>query len=278
MSISFFEGRFVPTEKCALPITDLVIQRGVGVFDSIRLYERRPFALDEHMQRLADSAKQAGIYCDDSIIETLAKAVREGAKRDDCPDGGDCIGKVYITGGDENNHGRFPHPRYFAIFESGPPITAEEYKTGVALYPAPEGRPYPLVKSINYLFGFMQSAERDDVLECLYCPDGEVTESLRSSFFMCKDGRIVTAPVGRVLGGVTRTVVVELARENGFEVEERCPRLDELKDADEAFLTSSWKEVMPVVRVGDIRIGGGRPGPVAAHLQKLFRSNMHRWL
>ena len=278
MSISFFEGRFVPTEQCALPITDLAIQRGVGVFDSLRIYNRRPFALREHMARLEESATRAGIYCDDRIIGMLAEAIREGVKRDDCPDGGDCIAKPYITGGDENDRGKFPKPRYFVIFEGGHPVSPEEYKTGIALVPTTEGRPYPLVKSINYLFGLMQSAGRDDVLECLYCPDGEVTESLRSSFFMCKDGKIVTAPIGKVLGGVTRNIVVQLARENGFEVDERCPRVEELKSADEAFLTGSWKEVISVVRVGDTRIGSGKPGPIAPRLHRIFRENMERWL
>lgn len=277
MSISFFEGQFIPTSDFKLPITDLVIQRGIGVFDSIRLYGGKAFALDEHMRRLEDGARLAGIVCD-GIAEVLKTAVREGAKRDDCPEGGDCIAKPYITGGDVNEHGKFPHPRAFVIFEAGMPIDKDEYKRGIALQPTTEGRPYPLVKSINYLVGIMQTAGMDDVLECLYCPDGEITETLRSSFFMCKNGKIITAPVGRVLGGVTRNIVLGLARENGFVVEERCPLLSELDSADEAFITSSWKEVMPVVRVGDQKIGRGIPGPVAAHLQRLFRSSMDRWL
>lgn len=277
MSISFFEGQFLPTSEFKLPITDLVIQRGVGVFDSIRLYEGMAFALDAHMQRLEESARLAGIACD-GIADTLKAAVREGAKRADCPNGGDGIAKPYITGGDVNDNGKFPRPRSFVIFEAGVPIDKEEYKKGVALQPTAEGRAYPLVKSINYLVGLMQTAGMNDILECLYCPDGEITETLRSSFFMCMDGKIITAPVGRVLGGVTRNIVIELARENGFEVEERCPRVSELDTADEAFVTSSWKEVMPVVRIGDKKIAKGHPGPVAAHLQKLFRSSMDRWL
>ena len=277
MSISYFEGKFVPTSQCRLPITDLVIQRGVGVFDSIRLYDRRAFALDEHMKRLEDGARLAGIACD-GVIETLTAAVRAGALRDDCPDDGNCIAKVYITGGDTNDHGKFPEPRAFVIFESGPPTDKEEYQRGIALQPTTEGRPYPLVKSINYLVGLMQTAGMDDVAECLYCPDGEITETLRSSFFLCKDGKILTAPVGRVLGGVTRNIVVELARDNGFKVEERCPLVSELNTADEAFITGTWKEVMPVVRIGEYKIARGKPGPVSAHLHKLFRSSMNRWL
>jgi branched-chain amino acid aminotransferase len=279
MSICYINGEWRPVGECSLPVTDLVIQRGVGVFDSLRIYDRRAMAVSAHMTRLSDSARSAGInVADGSVIRGLTDAVREGVKRPDCPDGGNCLAKVYITGGDENAHGLFPRPRSFVILEGGPEISPDEYRTGVALQPTTERRPYPLVKSINYLFGLMQGAGRDDVLECLYCPDGRVTETLRSSFFICHDGKIITAPLGEVLGGVTRSIVLELAREDGFTVEERCPETRELATCDEAFLTSSWKEVMPVVRVGETRIANGKPGPVAAHLQKLFRENFGRWL
>lgn len=277
MSICCYEGEFRPAADCRLPVTDLSIQRGIGVFDSIKLYDRHAFALTEHLNRLEESAKGSGIVVGD-IIDKMYGIIRTGAKREDCPDGGTCIVKPYITGGDTNTFGSFPNPRYFVIFEAGPPIKEEDYKVGVVLQPTAEERLYPMVKSTNYLSGFMQSAGMPDVLECLYCPGGEITEALRSSFFICKDGKIITAPVGRVLGGVTRSIVVTLAHENGFTVEERCPLVSELATADEAFLTSTWKEIMPVVRVGDTLIAGGKPGPVAAHMRKLFRESMHRWL
>jgi branched-chain amino acid aminotransferase len=124
----------------------------------------------------------------------------------------------------------------------------------------------------------IEHAGRDDMEECLYCPEGEVTETLRSSFFMSRGGRLITAPEGRVLGGVTRNIIIQLARENGIEVEERCPGIEELKFADEAFLTGSGKEVLPVVKIGDTTIGGGRPGPMAARLRKLYRDALERWL
>jgi branched-chain amino acid aminotransferase len=128
------------------------------------------------------------------------------------------------------------------------------------------------------MVGLIESAGRDDTYECLYCPDGKITETLRSSFFICREGKIITAPVGVVLDGVTRGIIIGLARENGFSVEERCPEVSELAKADEAFITSSWKEVFPVVRVGDTVIGNGKPGPVAARLRQLFKANFDKWL
>lgn len=277
MSICYSNGGFRPTDECSLPVTDLAIQRGVGVFDSIRIYRHKPFALAQHLDRLKKSADGAGIACGD-IVGQIADIVRTGAKRDDCPLNGECLAKPYITGGDVNDMGRFPNPRWFVIFEDGGKLDPQEYQTGVALAPTPQGRPYPLIKTTNYLVGLMQCAGMSDVLECLYCPNGEITETLRSSFFLCREGRIITAPTGVVLGGVTRNIVIELARENGFTVEERCPLVSEIDTADEAFVTSSWKEVMPVTRIGDKRIGSGKPGPVASHLHRLFRASMERWL
>ena len=101
---------------------------------------------------------------------------------------------------------------------------------------------------------------------------------MSSNFFICKEGKIVTAPVGKVLKGVTRDIILTLAAENGFKVEERCPRESELAEADEAFITGSVKEVLPVVRIGAVKIGKGRPGPVAQALRHLFVKNKGRWM
>jgi len=279
MSICYMNGEWKPTGECALPVTDLSIQRGVGVFDSVRYYGEKAFAITAHMNRLEEGARAVGIDVEDgTIIAGLTRAVREGGTHPDRPMKDICIAKLYITGGDVVKRGLFPNPRHFVILEEYALVSPEELNAGAALQPTTERRPYPLVKSINYMFGLMQGAGRDDILECLYCPDGYVTETLRSSFFICKDGKIITAPLGQVLGGVTRNIVIELARANGFSVEERCPEVSELSICDEAFVTSSGKEVLPVVRIGETRIANGKPGPVAAQLLKLFRENYSKWL
>jgi len=279
MSICYINGEWRSTRECTLPVTDLAIQRGVGVFDTIRYYDGRAMALAAHMKRLEDGARIAGINVEDGkVISDLMRAVREGGRHPDCPENGNCIAKLYITGGDVDERGLFPSPRHFVILEKYLFPSPDEYKKGIALQPTTERRPYPLVKSINYLFGIMQQAGRDDIMECLYCPDGYVTEALKNSFFICRDGKIITAPLGQVLGGVTRGIIIELARENGFTVEERSIEVSELSVCDEAFITGSGKEVMPVVRVGETLIAGGKPGPVAASLRKLFRENFQKWL
>jgi branched-subunit amino acid aminotransferase/4-amino-4-deoxychorismate lyase len=277
MSLCYMNGKFAPISECALPVSDLAIQRGVGAFESIRLYGGKPFAISLHLERLANSVKDSGIEAD-AILAKLPELIREGIRQSDCPQDG--LAKPFITGGDVNNKGHFPQPRFFILFEDVHKLTDDEKKQGIALEPNHIDRPYPLVKSINYLFGLMPlSKAQHDNFESLYVtPAGEITEAMSSNFFLCKDGKLITAPVGRVLKGVTRSVVLTLAKEAGYKIEERCPLESELKEAQEAFITGSVKEVLSVVRVGAQNIGNGKPGPVAQHLQHMFVANRERWL
>ncbi len=278
MSLCYFNGKFAPVSECSLPITDMAIQRGVGAFDSIRVYNGRPLAMKQHLKRLAGSAAGAGIAASE-IITKLPEIIREGLKQPNSSSE-DGIVKPYITGGDTNNNGSFPNPRFFVIFDGVHKPTEEEQKKGIVLEPNRLDRPFPLIKSTNYLFGLIPLSKADKVnFESIYItPDGEITEAMSSNFFLCKGGKLITAPVGRVLRGITREIILTLARENGFKIEERCPMESELAEAEEAFITGSVKEVLPVVRIGDQIIGNGMPGPVAKHLQRLFLSNMHCWM
>lgn len=279
MVICYYNGKFAPMPECALPMTDLAIQRGVGTFETIRIYDGVPFAMAQHLERLAGSTEGAGIKAG-AIIAKLPEIIREGLARPEIK-GYDGVVKPYITGGDVNDKGTFPTPRFFVVFDENiHKPTNEERKNGIALEPNRVARPYPLIKSTNYLFGFIPLSKASQTnFESLYItPEGEITEAMSSNFFLCKEGKLITAPVGRVLKGVTRDIVITLARENGFTVEERCPREEELSQADEAFITGTVKEVLPVVRVGSQKIGAGRPGPAVQRLQHIFLQNMPRWM
>jgi branched-subunit amino acid aminotransferase/4-amino-4-deoxychorismate lyase len=267
----------MPISECAIPVTDMSIQRGVAAFDSIRVYDGRSFAAGAHLKRLEESALGSGIEIGD-IFTKLPQVIKDGLKRNDVPK--NSVIKAYVTGGDINDRGHFPNPRFFVIFDKLNTPTEEERRNGVALKPNRAGRSFPLIKSTNYLFGLIPLSERDDTFfESLYITeDGEISEALTSNFFLCKEGKFYTAPVGKVLKGVTRDIVLTVASENGIEIIERCPLESELAEADEAFTSSSIKEVLPIVRVGTHVIGNGKPGPLTLRLHKLFLDNIHRWL
>ncbi|NLL41658.1 MAG: aminotransferase IV, partial [Synergistaceae bacterium] len=238
MSICYYRGSFVPLEECRIPVTDLAILRGIGVFDSIRTYGKDIFALREHIERLSESAKKCGIEAEE-IIKQLPDIIKRGVRHESLPDK-DLVIKPYITGGRINDHGRFPEPDFFVIFEEAHVLTREELNRGVALRPVYSQRPFPEAKSTNYLTGYVPMKEaKPNEFEALYIVNGEITESTASSFFLCKDGKIITAPVGKVLRGITREILVTLLKENNFKVEERCPLESELAQADEAFISGS---------------------------------------
>ena len=111
MAICYYNGKYAPIAECSLPVTDLVIQRGVGTFETIRIYEGRTFAMAQHLERLAGSTEGAGIKAG-AIIAKLPEIIREGLARPEIK-GYDGVVKPYITGGDVNDNGTFPHPRLF---------------------------------------------------------------------------------------------------------------------------------------------------------------------
>ena len=189
------------------------------------------------------------------------------------------MAKPYFLGGATMEADAFSQTELIVTFEPVHVIPEDEYAAGISLLPIDFGRHFPEIKTINYMAPYlarMLAGGKD--LEVLYCPNGRITECTASTFFAAIDGKLVTAPKGTVLSGVTRNILIELATQEGFQVEERLMDLDELHRAQEAFITGSVKEVTPVVRVGEVTIGSGRPGPVSAKLRHLLLSKLDHWL
>ena len=275
MLLCFVDGKFVKPEEATLPLSDLIIQRGVGVFEALATFNLKPLMLTPHMTRFINSAKSSGI---ENIpdVEYMKGVIREGIAKL----GRDVRVRTFLTGGDDfdTEKGCFPKPRFFAIFDEAGYLTPEEFEKGWTLEPVPLGRDDPSVKSVDYRMTFKLPAGVKDVL---YCPNGEITECGHSNFYLVlTDGTIVTAPLSRVLKGTTRTGVIELARANGMKVEERCPLWSELASdkAAEAFITGSIKMVVPIVKVGGITMGNGTPGPVTRKLLELYKEHLANWL
>lgn len=277
--LCYLNGKFVPPEEAVLPISDMVIQRGVGIFEAISTHDRRLLMLLPHLERLYVGAKDAYIIPPMSISE-MSDIIKKGLEMLDKELPGDeLLVKVYLTGGDVFDKVRgFTEPRFFVVYEPLVPPPPESYENGVKLEPVTGGRVDPFVKSVDYRRAYTPSPRDDQHYEILYCPDGEITESARSSFFICLNGALVTAPLTRVLKGTTREAVIDLARGAGINVEERCPLLTELPQATEAFITGSVKKILPVTRIGAQTIGDGRPGPITKQLCNLYLKHIEKWL
>ena len=271
--LCYVNGKFVQPEEAALPISDLIIQRGVGIFETISTYKKRPLMLTLHLERLLTGAKNSYITPPMGIAE-MRDIIREGVQMLD----DELLIKVYLSGGDVFDRVRgFTGPRFFVIYETLVPPPREFYENGVRLEPIDDCRDDPSTKSVDYRKAYTLSPH-DEHTEILYCPAGEITESAYSSFFLYLNDTLVTAPLTRVLKGTTRQAVMDLARRAGINVEERCPLLAELPQATEAFITGSVKKILPVVRVGAQIIGDGHPGPATKRLSDLYLEHILEWL
>ena len=273
MSLCYMNGSFLPLKEASLPVSDYIILRGVGVFESICTFRKRPLMLTPHLDRLGRSAESASIALP-LPLEEIKAIVREGIARMDA----ECLVRPYITGGDIYREGQFPASRLFILFEKVNKPAPEVYSRGVMLYPVNQGRSIPGVKSVDYMFSYSGHSRQQDAYEILYAPEGEITEAAHSTFFLVLDGKLVTAPLSRVLKGTTREIILQLAREKGMAVEERCPLLSEIQSASEAFITGSVKEIVPVVKIGELTVGDGKPGAVTRMLHQTFQEEIVRWL
>ncbi|OGV78133.1 MAG: amino acid aminotransferase [Lentisphaerae bacterium RIFOXYB12_FULL_65_16] len=265
----YVNGKFVPASQGSLPLNDLAIVRGYGVFDLLRTYDRVMFRLRDHVLRLQTSAQSIGIRMPWSV-EQIEQLIRETHDRNSFDN---AAIRIVVTGGVSSDLMTPDGPPSLIIMLSSvkSPGT-EEYSRGCKVKTVVMARERPTVKSLNYIGAIkaVEEAKKEGAVEALYrTADGEVTEGTRANFFIFIGRKLITPREG-VLFGITRKAVLDLARDE-FEVFEAPVRYDELRKADEAFLTSTTKEVLPVVCVDDITIGTGKPGPNTLRLLARFR-------
>ncbi|MCE7987270.1 MAG: amino acid aminotransferase [Caldilinea sp. CFX5] len=273
--IYYVNGTFVPADQATLPVNDLSIVRGYGVFDYTRSYHGKPFKLHEHLLRLQRSAQAIDLALPWSLQE-LTDIVQATFDRNGFPDAGI---RIVVTGGLSAD---FMTP-------SGPPsllvmITpikssmAQQQAEGVKVTTVVMERVLPTVKSINYLGAVMavEAAKRQGAVEAVYrTPDGRLTEGTRANLFAFRGKQLIT-PQEEVLAGITRAVVMEIA-EDDFEVVQSELFYAALADYDELFITSSTKEILPVIQVDDQVIGDGKLGPKTQKLLDLFHTYVENY-
>ena len=266
--VYYVNGQYVAADQAALGLNDLGIVRGYGVFDLLRTYDGKLFKLHEHVLRLERSAALIGLELPWSTaeIEAIARAtyMRNAIAN--------ATIRIIVTGGAADDF-MTPQQRPTLIVMVNPiGIPAPEQQShGVKVITTRIERMMPTVKSLNYIAAIMamQAARRVGAVEAIYrTADDRITEGTRANFFIFRDNRLIT-PQTDVLGGITRDVVLEIAGDD-FEVVEAPLFYADLATCDEAFLTSSTKEILPVTQIDDITIGQGKPGPNTRKLIELF--------
>ena len=270
----YIEGRWVHPGEATISINDIAVLRGYSVFESLRTYNRRPFRLDEHLARLYRSAELIEMtipwsreYISDVIRDIIARNVYKHASI-----------RLLVTGG-VSEDGILPSdtPTLVVMITKLAERDMELFSRGCKLITTKLQRISPEAKTANYIAAVraLKEAVRRDAADALFVNErGHVLEATRSNFFVFREDTLVTPRKG-ILIGITRNVVLELAR-GRFRVEERPILLEELTLVDEAFTTSSSKEITPVVQIDDLEIGDGRPGPRTFELEQRFIEMLER--
>ncbi|MGM8365017.1 branched-chain-amino-acid transaminase [Virgibacillus sp. W0181] len=275
----FLNGQFVNKNDAVISVFDHGFLYGDGVFEGIRVYSGNIFKLDEHIDRLYESAHSIMLdipYTKEELKQIIVKTVCKNE-----------LSSAYIRvvisrgagdlGLDPRN---CPMPTVLVIAEALAIYSSELYENGlkVASVANRRSRPdvlNPQIKSLNYLNNILVklASVQADADEALILNDqGYVTEGSADNIFIVKNGKISTPPVYLgALEGITRNVIIEVSEELGYELEEKPFTLHDVYVADEVFLTGTAAEVIPVVVVDNRKIGDGKPGDTTKHLLEAFR-------
>ena len=270
MSVFYIDGEYLDAAGAVIPATDLAILRGYGIFDFLRTYGGIPFQLGAHLRRLQRSAALIDLNLPWDI-EELGEIVLETLGRNDFEESGI---RILVTGGDSEN-GFMPRgdSRLLVMVTPLANLPAAAYEQGAEVVTVELHRHLPEAKTINYIPGItahIKALKRNaDAIDAIYRDAGMVIEGTRSNIFIFKGGRWIT-PADYLLLGVTRAEVIKLLESEGI-LEKRAITLDEYYGADEVILTSSTKEIVPIVKVDDETIGSGRPGDNTRKLMRRWR-------
>jgi branched-chain amino acid aminotransferase len=271
-------------EDAKISVYDHGLLYGDGVFEGIRVYGGRVFRLDEHLQRLWNSAKAIWLQIPISR-EEMAQAVRETVQVNQIQDG---YVRLVVTRGAGSlglDPNKTSHPQVIIIADMIAMYPAEYYENGLQIVTVSTVRNHPAalsprIKSLNYLNNILAKIEglQAGCVEALMLNHkGEVSECTGDNIFLVSKGTLLTPSIeSGILEGVTRGVVLELAAQAGIPTRETPLTKHDVYIADEVFLTGSAAEIVPVVKVDSRPIGDGKPGPMTRQLLTLFHEVTRR--
>lgn len=281
----YVNGTITDAAHAVVPVYDHGFVYGEGVYETIRTYNRAPFLFDRHAARLRASAERIALdvpFSDAELAHWIDATVAAADDAEGSPMAEAYIRILLTRGVGELTYevDATPRPTLVIIAKpvEEPPARVTSDGIAISLVPILRNHPgsvNPLIKSNNLLNNAlaMQQGHRRRGEEGLMCNyRGELSECSQSNFFLVRDGAALTPPSeAGLLEGITRAFLFEIGRETGIVVREETLTPRDLESADEAFITSTTRELSPVVRVDDLTIGSGRPGPVTLKLLDGYR-------
>jgi branched-chain amino acid aminotransferase len=280
-------GKISSGAQAAISIFDHGFLYGEGVYETLRTYNGEPFLFDRHMQRLRESAAMIMLdvpFSDGELLKRsldTMKAAGLGSRKGNSVD--EAYVRILLTRGVGEltyDPAATPDPSLVIIVKPLPVPAEKDFENGVKVCMVDVIRNHPqsvnpIIKSNNLLNNAMcmQQAMRKGGVEGVFRNyRGELSECSQSNLFVVKNGVVRTPELNAgLLSGLTRAFVFEIGQGVGVKVEEALLKDDDLFNADEAFFTSTTKELMPIVQVDDRPIGSGKPGPVTKKLLAEFR-------
>ena len=259
---AIINGALVPTEDAKILISDLAIQRGYGIFDYFRTVNNHPLFLADHLDRFFTSAAAMRL-AENLDREQLQTMIRQLTDKNKLTDSGI---RITLTGG-YSADGYLPSTPNLLITQSAFQFNASNFDTGTELVTYQHQRQLPEVKTIDYLHAiYLQPfIKENNAQDVLYYQQDEITECPRSNFFLVTEKDEVITPSKNVLKGITRKRILSLT---GFNIKESKITTNDLTTAKEAFITSTTKKLLPVLKIDGKIVGNGKPGAVSRAIFK----------
>lgn len=282
----FLNDTFVESEKAVVSVFDHGFLYGDGIYETLRAYGGRVFMLQQHLARLQRSGHLIGLKfpLPDKDWPSL---VKESMSRNRLHD---AYIRITVSRGEGDiglDPGLCRRPTVVILAQPLTPYPPHLFHEGVSLAVVQVRRNLPAalppqIKSLNFLNNILAKQEALQVGAfdgIMLNAAGDLTECTASNLFFVQHGRLCTPSIEcGILDGITRSVVLMLAQQNGMAVEEGSYPAAALRQADECFLTNTTMEIMPVREVDKTSIGDGRPGPLTLKLRDLFHSHLARFL
>jgi D-alanine transaminase len=268
MSIGYINGKYISLDEPVIPIDERGHQFGDGIYEVIRVYNGKGFMMDEHLERLINSAKAIKLPIDkdaDDFRHLIEEAIEKSSLKES---------SVYlqITRGIAPRNHLFPNVPVSISMTVKPAKPLDPYlrKDGVsALFQEDERWANCYIKSLNLLPNILakQTAYEAGCYEAILEKDGYITEGTSSNIFIVNNGKVYTTPLSRhILSGITRIAVKNICKQLDIDFIEKSFTRKEFLQSDEAFLTSTTSEILPIVLVNGEKIGTGKPGELTNKL------------
>jgi branched-subunit amino acid aminotransferase/4-amino-4-deoxychorismate lyase len=258
-------GVLIPAEQATVSVFNPAVNGAYGVYESMQVYGGAIFALKDHLGRLDHSAGLIGLPLP-ADLQTVARWCLEVVTASNA---GECTLRLTVVGAEDGGC-----PTAYLWTQDSPAYPPSYYTEGVAVVTFEGQRFMPEAKSLNNLVSFLarRNAQARGAHESLLHHDGVLTEGASSNLFVVQGEVLMTPPSYQVLSGVTRDLVIRLARRNGISLLETPLARASISAWSECFITSSSRHIMPVTSVDHKPVGGGRVGPVTRRLISLFET------